>query len=245
MIDLISLELGCIPRLDRARCRDPVFRLGAEVESIPTRKDARCPNKSPSTRDIGPGLLLRGKTTNHRRLAQVFADPGTCASPTRSRHNASLCGNAEHSPTCLLFVARRWASTPTLDEGMQVSTCQLHESNHGERRYNLVANGCGLCLVAASCAPHERRNSLNYNALHGEVARVELRGEISEFHALNLRAILAIMEGSEFASDYLEMAESVASSDRERTIVASTRTACERIRAHRSTVTECLPPTIG
>jgi hypothetical protein len=45
-----------------------------------------------------------------------------------------------------------------------------------------------------------------------ELASAEIAGEISEFCALTCQAILAIVEGSEFANDYLEMAEAVASS---------------------------------
>src|SRR6185436_6118382 len=45
-----------------------------------------------------------------------------------------------------------------------------------------------------------------YEELRDELARAELAGQLSEFHALNLHAILAVTEGSESASDYLEMA---------------------------------------
>jgi len=53
-----------------------------------------------------------------------------------------------------------------------------------------------------------------------ELARAELAGEISELHALILQSLLAMLEGSELAGDYLEMAEAVASSPCELAIVA-------------------------
>jgi hypothetical protein len=43
---------------------------------------------------------------------------------------------------------------------------------------------------------------------------------VSEFYALSYQAILAMSEGSEFASDYLEMAEAAASSPYELVVAA-------------------------
>jgi hypothetical protein len=56
------------------------------------------------------------------------------------------------------------------------------------------------------------------------LARAELAGEISEFYALICHAILALADGSEFAGDYLMMAEAVAASPYEQAVVAETRT---------------------
>jgi hypothetical protein len=61
--------------------------------------------------------------------------------------------------------------------------------------------------------------------LRHELARAELTGEISEFHALSFQAVLAMAEGSELAADYLDMAEAVASSPYERAIIAEDRAA--------------------
>jgi hypothetical protein len=63
---------------------------------------------------------------------------------------------------------------------------------------------------------------------HRELAAAELAGEISEFYALGLQAIIAMGDDSGFADDYLDMAELVAASDAERTTVAEWR----RLYAH-------------
>ena len=68
--------------------------------------------------------------------------------------------------------------------------------------------------------------------LHRELARAELSGEISELEALGLQAILAMAAGSEFAVDYLEMADAVASSPQELALTARTRAMCELLRDH-------------
>jgi hypothetical protein len=62
-------------------------------------------------------------------------------------------------------------------------------------------------------------------ACRDELARAELAGEISEFHALSLHTSLAIAERSELASDYLEMAEAVAASPYEHALLAEHRAA--------------------
>jgi hypothetical protein len=61
--------------------------------------------------------------------------------------------------------------------------------------------------------------------LRHELARAELTGEISEFHALSFQAVLAMAEGSDLAADYLEMAEAIASTPYERAIIAEDRAA--------------------
>ena len=53
------------------------------------------------------------------------------------------------------------------------------------------------------------------------------RSEISEFYGLCIQALLAITEGSRFATDYIEMAEAVAATRHEHAVVAETRIACE------------------
>jgi hypothetical protein len=62
-----------------------------------------------------------------------------------------------------------------------------------------------------------------FEEFRSTLARAELAGDISEFYALDFQAVLAIAEGSEFAADYLEMAEAVASSPYELAIVAEDR----------------------
>jgi hypothetical protein len=59
--------------------------------------------------------------------------------------------------------------------------------------------------------------------LRCEVADAELAGAIPEFCALMCHAALAMVEGSAFSSEYLEMAEAVAMSPRELIAVAANR----------------------
>jgi hypothetical protein len=75
-------------------------------------------------------------------------------------------------------------------------------------------------------------SSPGYDEFHGEVARAELDGRISELHALGFHAILAMAEGSEFASDYLDMAELVASSPSELAAAAEWRATHDWLQAN-------------
>jgi hypothetical protein len=97
--------------------------------------------------------------------------------------------------------------------------CHDCESNNGSEPRGLT---WGLCVVAAL---RQLRTSASptHRALQSYLARAELLGEISEFCALCMQALLAMSEESEFAEEYLEMAETVASSPLERGIVAETR----------------------
>jgi type II secretory pathway predicted ATPase ExeA len=70
----------------------------------------------------------------------------------------------------------------------------------------------------------------HYEEFRDELARAELAGDVSEFYALSSRAALAILEGTELASDYLDMAEAVASSPHERAVVAEQRAARDLLR---------------
>jgi len=62
------------------------------------------------------------------------------------------------------------------------------------------------------------------STFHRELAAAELAGEISEFYALGLQAILSMADGAGVADDYLDMAELVAESVVERATVAQWRT---------------------
>ena len=79
---------------------------------------------------------------------------------------------------------------------------------------------------------HEFLKTRRYEEFRDELARAELAQELSEFHALNFQAILAVIEGSEFASDYLEMAEAVAASPYERAVIAENRAAHDLLRGN-------------
>jgi len=60
-----------------------------------------------------------------------------------------------------------------------------------------------------------------------ELARAEAANELSEFYVLSFHAIASMIDGSEFAQDYLEMAEAVASSPCERALAAENWAAYE------------------
>lgn len=77
---------------------------------------------------------------------------------------------------------------------------------------------------------HVLLKARRYGEFRDELARAEIAGELSEFYALNFQAILAMVEGSEFASDYLEMAEAVAASPHERAVLAETLAAYDLLR---------------
>ena len=94
-----------------------------------------------------------------------------------------------------------------------------------------------LCVVAALRALRQPVSPRRYDELHGYLARGELTGEISEFCALNIQALLAMSEESEFAIDYLQMAEAVACSPQERAIVAETRIAHVWLQANPAAMT--------
>jgi hypothetical protein len=112
---------------------------------------------------------------------------------------------------------------------MQIS--QFFEPDAGDGR---APGAWALCVVAALRAlkqPRSSRSSRRYNELHGYLGRGELAGEISEFCALSILALLEMSEESELAIDYLNMAEMVASSPQERAIVAETRIAHDWLQA--------------
>jgi hypothetical protein len=69
---------------------------------------------------------------------------------------------------------------------------------------------------------HELLTAGAYEPLRDALVHAELAGEISELHALNFHAMLAAIERSECARDYLEMAEAAAQTPSERAMVAET-----------------------
>lgn len=79
---------------------------------------------------------------------------------------------------------------------------------------------------------HGLLKARRYEEFRGELAQAEIAGEISEFYALNSQAILAVVEGSEFASDYLEMAEAAASSPYELAVIAENRAAYDLLQGN-------------
>jgi hypothetical protein len=125
---------------------------------------------------------------------------------------------------------------------MQIYPC--HERDAGERNLSEAEPGSRAArspLVAS--ALHDPPRGCTCRELHRALARAELSGEISEFEALSFQAILAMAEGSEFAIDYLEMADAVAASPHERALVAETQGTYERLREQppgHAARTECL-----
>jgi hypothetical protein len=88
---------------------------------------------------------------------------------------------------------------------------------------------------------HSLLNERRFLELREELASAEIAGEISEFCALTCQAILAVVEGSGFANDYLEMAEAVASSPYELAIIAESLATYDSSRENPSTAAErCL-----
>jgi hypothetical protein len=72
---------------------------------------------------------------------------------------------------------------------------------------------------------HSYLDARRYDVFREVLARAELAGHISEFHALHFHAALAMAEESDLAEDYLDMAEVVAASPSELALVAETRAA--------------------
>jgi hypothetical protein len=87
-----------------------------------------------------------------------------------------------------------------------------------EPRVSELTSTAGTVIVRDPCG-------LSGREFCGEIVRAELSGEVSEFDALCLQAILAMTEASAFVADYLDMAEAVAASPHERAVVAESRAA--------------------
>jgi hypothetical protein len=96
-----------------------------------------------------------------------------------------------------------------------------------------------VCVLVALRAARDE----GYSHIHRELARAELVGTISEFQALSLQAILAIAEESEFANEYLDMAEAVAVSPIELAAISGWRTTSEWLQANSISHAECLDAT--
>lgn len=67
---------------------------------------------------------------------------------------------------------------------------------------------------------HHLLEQSRFEDYRSELARAEAAGEVSEFYALSYLAIVEMTEGTEFATDYLEMAEAVAAAPYELVIAA-------------------------
>jgi hypothetical protein len=82
---------------------------------------------------------------------------------------------------------------------------------------------CGAQRISILQRLYEFLSASRYDEFRDGLARAESEGELPEFYALSFHALLAMSERSELASDYLEMAEAVASSPYEKVIVAENR----------------------
>ncbi len=78
-------------------------------------------------------------------------------------------------------------------------------------------------------APRQPGRGMGYREFRAALTRAEAVGALSEFHALCFQGVLAMAEGSDFAHDYLEMADAVAVSPQERAVVVGLRTAYEQM----------------
>lgn len=103
---------------------------------------------------------------------------------------------------------------------LPVTAEELTEMKNDILYYPVRSGPRGAQKVSIIQQLHDLLRGSRHDEFRGELARAEGAGEISEFYALSFHAILAIVEGSELASDYLEMAEAVASSPYERVVVA-------------------------
>lgn len=112
-----------------------------------------------------------------------------------------------------------------------MQTCQFRESDVGGAS-NPPLRTWSLCVVAALRTLHEPAGSATHRGLHTYLTRAECDGELSELSALLIQALLAMSEESEFAVDYLDMADAVATTELERTIVAETRAARDWLVSH-------------
>jgi hypothetical protein len=101
----------------------------------------------------------------------------------------------------------------------------------GDRaNHHLGSQGARDCSAMQEL--HALLKARRYGDFRNELARAELAGEITEFYALNSHAILAVVEGSEFANDYLEMATAVASSPYELAVIAENRAAYDLLQGN-------------
>lgn len=72
------------------------------------------------------------------------------------------------------------------------------------------------------------------DTFHYEIARAELAGEIAEFYALGIQAIVYMADGSDAAVDYLNMADCVAVSPLEQAVGLQWRTMYQELQASNS-----------
>jgi hypothetical protein len=100
---------------------------------------------------------------------------------------------------------------------------------------------CNAQRVSLTRKLHELLESSQYDAYRSELAHAEVDGELSEFYALSYQAILAMAERSEFARDYLEMAEAAAASPYELVVVAENWTTYDLLEdTPRAAIERCL-----
>jgi hypothetical protein len=92
-----------------------------------------------------------------------------------------------------------------------MQTCQPHE-------------WC-LHVVATLRKLQEPANTATLHRLHSLLALAECNRQLSELNALILQALLAMAEKSDFAVDYLDMADAVATTALDRRILMEIRAA--------------------
>jgi hypothetical protein len=112
-----------------------------------------------------------------------------------------------------------------LAEHVRMSTCFAAGAMVGASSANHYLGSTAARNSPVMRTLHDLLKASRYSEFRDQLGRAELFGDISEFHGLNFRAILAVLEGSEHAADYLDMAEAAARSPYERAVVAENRAA--------------------
>jgi hypothetical protein len=123
-------------------------------------------------------------------------------------------------------------------EGFEMYNCQSVQMGSGSGVSSLPGF-CSLCIVQSIRIFRELPESKQH-VVYDQLSELELTGEISEFSALCLHAVLASSVDGELAIEYLEMAEAVSSSSSERAIGTDIRAAFDWLQSSPSATTDSI-----
>jgi hypothetical protein len=121
----------------------------------------------------------------------------------------------------------RWRDNANLDPALDRGACIRRDDRANHYLGSPTARRSSIMQRL-----HSLLKTREYEEFRSELAQAEMAGEISEFYALNSQAILAVVEGSVFANEYLEMAEAVASSPYELAVIAENRAAYDLLQGN-------------
>lgn len=148
--------------------------------------------------------------------------------------SASVC-----NPTERLAERLKRSTSPFMEAPRQQLPCVRGSPNSGPMLFAPWDDRANHCLRSRNMPSfiimqklHAYLRAGRYEEFRDELARAEIFGEIPEFYALNLQAVLAMTEGSEFANEYLEMAEAVASTPYELAVIAESRAAYDLLQGN-------------